>query len=352
MNYSEIAFKIVNDIIHVEAGHTVTVSAELYNVFDNNEPMAAIPFLEEIVIAIRKNNCLPIIDISTERLHKRFFEEISDDNQELSTALFYKWLDGSDVFIDLSWRSNPTFYKSIPERVFKRIKIVPQDFLKIFEEKNKKMILLGYPTKGLAEYYKIDYEILLETFFSSLNIDYFSLKRRCLIFSNKMNESEIWTISTENRLLQIELKSESKCQYGEFNNKSSIIILPTGTWQQEINLNDLNGIIYLNSLYFEHYTWQNIQIVFDDGKISDVETDVDQKGLNLLKTVLYSGTESITLNIGLNEGIRKKSMYSLFEMTKNRNLSLLINTEKGQVIALAENAALYESSENNVLYEV
>ena len=352
MNLSEIAFKIVNDIIRVEAGHTVTVSAELYNVFDNNEPMASIPFLEELAIAIRKTNCLPLIDISTERLHKRFFEEIADDNQELSTALFYKWLDGSDVFIDLSWRSNPSFYKSIPERVFKRIKIVPKDFLKIFEEKNKKMILLGYPTKGLADYYKVDHQVLLETYISSLNIDYFSLKKRCLIFNNKMKESEIWTVSTENRILQIELKSETNCQYGEFNNNNSIIILPTGTWQQEIKMSNLNGIIYLNNLYYEQYVWHNIQIVFDDGKITDVETDMDQKGLNLLKTVLYSDIESIILNIGLNEGIGKKSMYSLFDMTKNRALSLIINTEKGQVVALSEDAALFESSENNVLYEV
>jgi len=351
MNLSEIAYKIVNDVIHCDKGQTITVSAELYNVFDNNETMVAIPFLEELAIAIRKVNCLPMIDISTERMHKRYFEEISDDNQELSTALLFKWLENSDAFIDLSWRSNPTFYKSIPDRVFKRMKIEPQDFMKIFEEKKKKMILLGYPTKGLADYYKIDHEILSQTYFSALNIDYFLLKKRCLIFANKMEVAEAWTIATENRLLHLELSSKAKCEYGDFNN-TPMIVLPTGTWQQEISLANLNGIIYFDNLYFEHYTWQNIQIVFDDAKITDVETDVEQKGLNLLKTVLYSDIESIILNIGLNEGIKRKSMYSLFDMTKNRNLSLIINTEKGQMVAIAEKAALFTSSEENVLYEV
>ena len=351
MNYSEIAFKLINSVLKIKAGQSVTVSSEIHNVFDFDETLAEIPFLEEIVLVIRKHKGLPVIDISTENLHKRFFEEISEDYHSISMQLFNKWIDNSDFFIDLSWRSNPIFYKSIPERSYKRLKLNPYDFIKIFEEKNKKLILLGYPTKGLAKYYDIDYEVLKNNYFSALNVNYNDLKKRCLILDGKMKKSKSWYISTEKRTLQLELAKNSKCSFGDFN-EDSIMIFPIGYWQQEIEMKSLNGIFYCDQVYYEQYNWKNIQIIFEDGKICDVETDLDQNNINLLKSVLFFDHSSVSLNIGLNNLITDKTLYSLFDMTKNKNLSLVINHEKGQLIALSENASLFQSNENNVLNEV
>ena len=73
MDYSEIAVKIVNYILCLQQGQSVTISAEIHNVFDHNDPLVEIPFMEEIALVVRKNKGLPILDVSTENLHKRFF---------------------------------------------------------------------------------------------------------------------------------------------------------------------------------------------------------------------------------------------------------------------------------------
>ena len=351
MNYSEIAFKIVNQVIKLSQYQSVTISAEIHNVYDFNDPLSEIPFLEEMALMIRKYNGLPILDISTENIHKRFFEEISEENKIVSTELLNKWLSLSDIFIDLSWRSNPIFYNSIPERTFKRLTLLPKDFLKLFIEKNKKLILLGYPTMGLAKYLDVDHETLKRGYFASLNANYIELKKKCYILDGKLKVSNIWNIDNERRTLKVELVGESKVFFGEFQ-KEYIITLPTGFWQQPLKIDSLNGIYYCNDVFYEQYRWKNIQIVFEKGKVTDVETDLQQKNINLLKSVLFFDADNITLSIGLNDTKVEKTYYSLFDMVRNKNISLIISSQKGQMIALCETAKLYESNEINILSEV
>ena len=339
MNYSEIAFKIINHVIRLQPYQAVTISAEIHNVIDFNEPLSEIPFLEELAIVVRKHKGLPILDISTENIHKRFFEEISEENQDISTDLLNRWLSMSDIFIDLSWRSNPTFYKSIPERTFKRITLDHKDFVKLFKEKNKRLLLLGYPTQGLAKYHGIDHEALKKGYFTSLNIDYFDLKNKCYIFDAKMKTSGSWQIIKENRTLKVQLVGVSKVFFGDFQ-KDYIITLPTGYWQQYLNIESINGIFYCDNVFYEQYIWKNIQIVFENGKVVDVETDVSQNNMNLLKSVLFFEAETIKLNVGLNEFQETKTLYSLFDMVRDGCLGLIFNSSKGQLIALSEKGEL------------
>jgi len=70
------------------------------------------------------------------------------------------------------------------------------------------------------------------------------------------------------------------------------------------------------------------------------------------KIILFSDIETIVLNVGLNNSVKRKCFYGLFDMIKNRNLSLVINTERGQLIALSDAASLFESSENDILHEL
>jgi leucyl aminopeptidase (aminopeptidase T) len=345
MEYTEIANKIINDVLKIKPGQSVTISAEIHNVLAYNEPLVEIPFLEELALQIRKQKALPTIDISTENLHKRFFEEIADHNQSISMELFKKWLNTSDIFIDLSWRSNPQFYKSIPERYYKRQNLLPKVFMKQFEENNKKLILLGYPTKGLAKYLDVEHDLLEKIYFSALNIDYFDLKKRCLIFDGIVQKNAIKHIVTEKRILNIELKDRAKCLYGDWQ-KEPIMILPTGMWQQEINLEKLTGIYFCHQIYHEQNIWKDVQLIYENGKITDVETDNKQRNVELLKDMLRDEVESVLLNIGLNEAIAQKSLYSLFDMAKSKNLSLVINTERDQIIALAESAMILDNEEN------
>lgn len=351
MDYAEIAFKIVNCILKIKAHQAITISAEIHNVSDYDDPLVEIPFLEELALVIRKARALPIIDVSTENLHKRFFEEINEDTLEISTEQFYKWMKTSEVFIDLSWRSNPHFYQSISDRSYKRIKMSSIEFINIFSENNKKLLLLGFPTKGLSIYYKADHKMLEDTYFSALNIDYNELKKRILIFDGKVRKSKKWFVNTEKRTLEVDLIGESRCLYGDFND-DVIVTLPCGSWQQELNSEKLEGIFFADTIFFDHHRWEDVQVIFEHGKVVDVETSSEQEDINLLKTLLFQKIHSISLNIGLNRNIKNKTNYSLFDICKDKSLSMLIKNSRGQLIIVSHNASLYETKENNILKEV
>ena len=351
MDYSEIAYKIVNFVLNLKAGESVLISSEIHNVFDNNEPLAQIPFLEELALIVRKNKGLPILDISTENLHKRFFEEILEDEATISTELLNRWLDSADYFIDLGWRSNPAFYKSIPERSFKRLNLMNKDFELLFEKKNKKLILLGYPTIGLAKYFNLDHHLLKKNYFQALNINYYDLKKRTLLLNETLKKHDKWNVNNESSTLSFEFAAESKYYYGEIHN-DSIITLPTGYWTRLINSETLNGSFYCDQVYHDKIVWKNIKCVFEDGKLVSVESEAQQPHLNLLRTIFFDNIEYILLNIGLNHSIKEKCFYHAFDSIKYKNVALKIKTSKGQLIALSDNSSVFYDKGKNILDDI
>ena len=351
MDYAEIAFKILNCILKIRPHQAITISAEIHNVSDYDDPLIEIPFLEELSLCIRKAKALPIIDVSTENLHKRFFEEISDDSIDVSTEQFFKWMDSAELFIDLSWRSNPHFYQSIADRSYKRVKMSSKEFIKIFSDNNKKLLLLGFPTRGLSIYYKVDHALLEKTYFEALNIDYNELKKRVLIFDGKVKKSKKWFLDTDKRTLEIEFDKESLCMYGDFNDEV-IVTLPCGSWEQELIENNLKGIFFADSVFFDHHRWHDVQIIFENGKVVDVETISELEDVNLLKTLLFQKIFTISLHVGLNKNIKEITNYSLFDACRYRSVSLFIKNSRGHLIALSHNASLHESKEKNIIEEV
>jgi len=337
--YQKISEKIINDILQVKPGQSVILYAEIHNVTEPKDPLEEIPFLEDIAISLRKKKALPILDISTENLHKRFFEEV-DDNHTIQNDIFSIWINGADYFIDFSWRSNPMFYKSIPEQFMKKYKDMSELYIKEITKKKKKIILLGTPTKGLAKYYNIDQDLLIETFYQSIDIDYLQLKKKCLIFSGKISQNKNWQIVTKNRILQIDLIGKPQSLYGEFQH-NPIVTLPTGLWKQNLLSENCNGILFCDYIYHQEYTWSNVQLIFNEGKIIDIETEFPQENTKLLKTNLRTQIKSICLNYGLNENVRKMSLYPMFDILKFGNLSMTILLEKHEFLLLSQNADLF-----------
>jgi hypothetical protein len=320
-------------------------------VIDHDQPLAEIPFLEELALVVRKNKGLPILDISTENLHKRFFEEISEDPPNISMELVNKWLDSADMFIDLGWRSNPTFYKSIPDRSFRRLDIYDKDYRKLFEEKNKKLILLGYPTIDLAKYLSIEHTPLYNAYFSALNVNYYDMKKTAAIIDSIIKKQLALKVETMENSIVFELVSSGKSYYGDMQS-DHIITLPTGFWTQPLDMNTLNGTFFTQQIYHENHVWKNVHLSFENGKITLVDTDTDQSAVNFLKTLLFDNIETVSINIGINHAIKEKCFYYLYDMIKYKHVSLVFQTKKGTIIALSENAVISTRDSKNILLEV
>jgi hypothetical protein len=93
-------------------------------------------------------------------------------------------------------------------------------------------------------------------------------------------------------------------------------------------------------------------LIIENGKVTDIETDQQQKNVSVLRDIMQYETESIFLNIGLNDAISLKSYYSLFDMTRNKSLSLAFKNSQGTIIALSETGSLFTAEDNSLLEEL
>ncbi|MCL1826700.1 MAG: hypothetical protein FWG20_01540 [Candidatus Cloacimonetes bacterium] len=340
----QIAKKIIHDIFQIKPGQSVIIFAEIHNISEPAQPLEEIPLLEELAITLRKHNAIPIIDISTENLHQRFFKEI-DSPDQTSQELFDLWINSADFVIDLSWRSNPLLYKSVPEKSLMKYCNLSDSYLQEMGKKNKKIILLGTPTKGLAKYYNLDHNTLKETYLSSINADYFTLKKKCLIFGNKIKHNEGWKVRSAERVLAFDLIGTAKNYYGEFK-YSPVLVLPTGLWQQNIEPSKMTGILMCDFVYHSEYVWSDVQLIFREGKVVDIEIGVPQENTKVLKINLRSPIKSAILGYGINYFISKMTFYSLYDISKSGNLSITLHTENHEVILMLQNAQLYQTEDN------
>lgn len=352
MDYAEIAFKIVNVILKAKPAQVVTLSAEIHNGYEMDNPLNEIPFLEELAMALRKKKAFPILDIASENLRKRSFSEIPDEILDMPLNYYQQWVSLSDFFIDLSWRANPYFYKQIPDRYYNRLKKAMEVLWEQIRVQQKQIVLIGFPTFALAKFYKVEYQLLQDAFFNSLNCDYHELKKNLFILDGDINNSENWELITEDRHLKFKFdENPGELFYGDFN-KEGFLILPTGKWERRIDMTGLNGLYYAHYLYFENVVYKEVQLFIEHGKILSVDFLNRRPDNYMIQNLLQKDIQSCVLTIGMNSNLSNPIYYSLFDECISHNLTLKMYVDN-KVIALSNlKPKLLDNKENDILREV
>ncbi len=352
MDFAEVAFKIVNVILKVKPGQVVTLSAEIHNGFEMDNPLNAIPFLEEIAMSLRKKKAFPILDIASENLRKRSFSEIPDEILDMPINYYQKWVSMSDYFIDLSWRANPYFYKDIPDRYYNRLKKAMEVLWEQIRVQQKQIVLIGYPTVAMAKFYKVEYQLLQDAFFNSINCDYHELKKNLFIIDGDLSNSDEWEVITDERHCKFvfdDLKSE--LYYGDFN-PEGFLILPTGKWERKVKLESLNGLFYSNYLYFDNVVYKEVQLLIENGKVMSVDFLNKRPDNYMIQNLLLKEIQSCVLSIGMNQNLTDTIYYGLFDECIKHNLSLKMSVDNKVIMLTNNRAKLLDHKDNDILREV
>jgi len=350
MDLAEISYNIVNVVLKIRQGQIITLSSEIHNGYDLDNPLIEIPFLEEIALSIRKKKGFPVLDIASENLRKRSFIEINTDNFQLPIQYYEKWVSMSDIFIDFGWRSNPYFVQDIPNRYIQQFKKTVNDLWTQIQKQNKKIVLMGFPTEALAKFYNINYSTLKDNYFEALNCNYQNLKKSILILEGNLTKSDEWNIITEDRSLKFSFhENRAIGYYGDFNN--SHLILPTGKLERKVNLESLNGIFYAETLYFENIVLNDVQVIFEKGQIHGVDFLNRQSANNTIQNLLLNHIDDCFLSIGMNPNLNNPIKYLLFDecIKKNTMLKLSINNK---IISLGNIHANISQKDKDILSEV
>jgi len=71
--FSELAFNIINNLLKIQKHDVISISGEIHNANNANEPLIELPLIEELAVAIRKTKSIPCFRDVYRKTEKTFF---------------------------------------------------------------------------------------------------------------------------------------------------------------------------------------------------------------------------------------------------------------------------------------
>lgn len=320
--YSELAFNIINNLFKIQTGDIISISGEIHNAEKSEDPLIELPLIEELAVAVRKRKAFPVLEISTENLKKRFFGEMPDEVFSTPPNYYKNWINTIDKFIEISWESYSSDFRTTSEKQMKQFKKSTKSILQHLFEQKKKIIFLNFPTPELAHYISTDFESLKNAYLNAVNCDYNMLKVYGEEHEEKFFSYSNYKITTHRELLDLKIVRNKMELYNGDTSEHQITFIPAGIVEFPIERQSINGVFFAEKIYYKDKTYNNIKIKFEDGAVRYIAFREDKKGNFLLQTELINSDENCFLTIGFNKNISSYTNYYSYDRCIDGNISM------------------------------
>ncbi|MCF7858637.1 MAG: hypothetical protein K9N07_04855 [Candidatus Cloacimonetes bacterium] len=321
-NFSELAFNIINNLLQIKQNDVISISGEIHNDSNANEPLAEIPLIEELAVAIRKRKAFPVLEMSTEKLKKRFFAEMPDEVFSVPPNYYKNWINAIDMFIEISWESYSSDFHNRSDRQMKQFKNSTNSIMMHLFQQKKKIIFLNFPTHELAEYIDIDHQKLLTTYMNGVNCNYNLLKINGEEYRDRFFAFSNYRITTHNNSLALKIDKAKPELFTGDTTEHPIIVLPTGIIEFPIVRESMNGIYFAEKIYYKKRNYNNVKIKFENGSIRYVAFKEDKKGNFHLQNELINSNKECFLTLGFNKDIKEYTNYFSYDRCIDGNISM------------------------------
>ncbi len=337
---SKLAFNIVTNFLNIKKDDAISIYTEI---FDQNyeQPLLEIPLMEELAVAVRKRKAFPILEVTTQNLQKRFFNELSEEILGIVPKYFIEKIDLVTAFLEIGWKAlgNPFEKLNISSKIF--YQTVYAILEKIYE-KDKKIIYLNFPSEQLATYTNTNLEELLQAYFTLINCDYNKLKKTAeeIKFFFETNDKII--IKTQGGNLKFLINNNETKIFG--NGFKNALILPTGKAEVPIKKLFLNGNFFAEQIYYKNKIYKNATVTFNEGFIQAVNiADSTSKDVFEMKNNLIGSKEECYFSIGFNEKLDNFTNFYSYDRNIKNAVSLKFFDHSLNPILL-----INKTNENNI----
>jgi leucyl aminopeptidase (aminopeptidase T) len=164
-----LAEKLVAQCANISEGDLVRVSGSVRDV----------ELLEEVAIHVRKLGAFPLITLGSERLARRYYDEVPTkyDSQPAELGLALANLFTAQISVDVG--QTPDLLADVPPERFAALGRTNVPVIERLRERNVRFVNLGnelYPTTALAEQYGLSLEKLSSIFWDGVDADYSELQ--------------------------------------------------------------------------------------------------------------------------------------------------------------------------------
>ncbi|MDA3814616.1 MAG: hypothetical protein PF570_10240, partial [Candidatus Cloacimonetes bacterium] len=321
-NFSELAFNIINNLLKIKKNDVISISGEIHNASNANEPLIELALIEELAVAIRKKKAFPVLEMSTEKLKKRFFAEMPDEIFSVPPNYYKNWINAIDKFIEISWESYSSDFHETSDKQLKQFKDSTNSIMQHLFQQKKKIIFLNFPTQELAEYIGTDYDKLVDTYIQGVNCNYNLLKINGEEYRERYFSYSNYRITAHTETLAIKINRDKPVLFSGDPSEHQIIFLPTGIIEFPIERESMNGIYFAEKIYYKEHNYNNVKIKFENGSIRYVAFKEDKKGNFHLQNELINSDEQCFLTLGFNQDIKEYTNYFSYDLCIEGKISM------------------------------
>ncbi len=343
MNYDQIAkmaFNVITNFINPKEDEVISIFTEIFDE-KHKYPLSELKVTEEFALSLRKRKAFPLLEVTTENLQKRFFEETPEEIIKTLPKYFEKRIEDISIFLEVGWKALKNPY----ENIYAESKYLLKNIYKITEKirnENKRIIFLNYPSEDLAKFVGDKFDKLLENYFSLLNCDYRNLDDVVGELKFFLQNNEVINIETKSGNLKFLTQPKDTKIFSQGAN--NILILPVGKAEVPVKRAFLNGIFLAENLYYKDRVCHNVEVSFKDGFIYSLKQENPTSKTSFeLKNNLIGSQKEVLFSIGFNTKNLDYSNYYSYDRNIYNAVSLKFYDSHGNPIIL-----INKNNKNNI----
>jgi aminopeptidase len=236
-------------------------------------------FIEALIEEITKAKAIPIIYRLDKNIKRRLLLNSNENIINSFKEIVKPIMENSDAVIMIGGSDNDFELSDIPSNIINLYNKLYVNPIHFNIRCNKKWVLLRYPTPSFAQISRLSTEMFSEFFFKVCTLDYKNLNEKMTPLKELMEKTDKVEIITPNTNLTFSIKNmpSIKCS-GECN-------IPDGEIYSAPIKHSVNGHILFNIPVIEHgVEFNNIKLIFKDGKIIDFDCNNKEKFKEILDT--------------------------------------------------------------------
>lgn len=321
-----LANKIVETSLQIKQGEVVAIIAG----------MQQMDLVEPLSVEIQKVGAFPLLSLNTTKIKQHLMEDSNSAYLDEYFSHLAETFRPVTTLIMLEHIVDPFMVKEIPhEQVEYYRKAWSKVRNKLYERKVK-WAFIGYPTHSQAANLKLDFLQLHDTFWKSIDVDYYELKDSANKVAQILLKGKTVRIRSEkgtDLLLSIEGRNprvdDGIITEEDLAKGDTVINLPSGEVYVAPLEESAEGTVVFDLGYYQGERIEGIQLTFSKGKVIKFSAEKNEEQLHQFFESGELGRRVLAeLGIGLNPWIKQMIGYQVCDTKQLGSIHLALGENK------------------------
>ncbi|CAN5211059.1 hypothetical protein BH18GEM1_BH18GEM1_16910 [soil metagenome] len=273
--------------------------------------------LENIAVHVRKAGAWPMIQLGSERLIKRMFDDVPAEYDSQAPELALALADVFTVWIDVPLVAAPDLLTHVAPARFAAQGAAFEPVGQLWRERNIRFVELGnglYPTAWRARRFGISESELADLFWAGVNVDYAELQQTGEAFSEALSGGDEVRLTNPNGT-DLRMRIQGRPIYvsdgvisAEDEQQGGAAVqawLPAGEVYLTPVAGSASGTIVVERDFYQDQEIRGLRLTFADGRLSSMTAESGLERFQALYDAAGAGKDVFGLiDIGINSEVR------------------------------------------------